>query len=159
MERLDDNTPFSPDVIAIQEVLEQLILCWNRGDGIAYGECFTQDADYIDITGTHSRGRDEIAQLHQFLFNGPLKGSQLEANVYKQPEVTFLAPTVALIVGGGSSRLAGQEKAPDDHQSVSTTVLVKRDGQWHIRAFQNNRVQPRPFPADLSGAPLQRGEV
>jgi hypothetical protein len=62
---------------------------------------------------------------------------------------------VALVFGGGGSRGAGQAAAPPDRQSVNTIVLVKRDGAWRIRAFQNNRVQPHPFgpPTAAPGGP------
>ncbi|GHO70963.1 hypothetical protein KSC_098550 [Ktedonobacter sp. SOSP1-52] len=155
MTHTDDNTTFSTDVEAIQNVLQQLVLCWNRGDGQSYGECFTEDADYIDVMGTHSHSREVIARLHQLLFDGPLKGSQLEGYGNVRPIVKFLAPTVALIIGGGTSRLEGQSEVPADRQSVNTTVLIKRDGQWKIRAFQNNRVMSHAFQ---SGGPTQRGE-
>lgn len=133
------------DIAAIQAVFDRLTAAWNRGDGAAYGALFTPDADYIDVTGTHTQGGPAIGHMHQFLFDGPLKGSMLDAVGAVADRVRFLAPDVALVVGGGASRLAGQADAPADRQSVNTTVLVKRDGAWHIRAFQNNRVQPRPF--------------
>jgi uncharacterized protein (TIGR02246 family) len=159
MKQSNDNTSFSADVLAIQDVLNRLVNCWNHGDAFAYGECFTEDADYVDVTGMHSQGREAIVHIHEMLFNGPLKGSQLEANANVQPTIELLADTVALVVKGGTSRLAGQEKAPDDRQSVNTTVLVKRDGQWKIRAFQNNRVLPPSFFAGMSGKPGQQGKA
>jgi uncharacterized protein (TIGR02246 family) len=141
----------SADVSGISAVFASLAAAWNNGDGTAYGEYFTDDADYVDITGGHTRGRAAIARSHQFLFDGPLKGSTLEAGAVV--EVDFLTPEVALVIGGGTSRLAEQTAAPADRASINTTVLIKRDGAWLIRAFQNTRVQPRPF-----GPPAARGE-
>jgi uncharacterized protein (TIGR02246 family) len=145
-------TPAPGDIAAIQAVFDRLIAAWNRGDGAAYGALFTPDADYIDVTGTHTQGGAAIGQMHQFLFDGPLQGSRLDDAAPVADRVQFLAPDVALLIGGGASRLAGQAAAPADRQSVNTTVLVKRDGAWHIRAFQNNRVQARPF-GPPAGAP------
>lgn len=142
------------DVSAIGGVLDHLVAAWNRGDGTAYGAVFTEDADYVDVTGTHTQGRAAIARIHQFLFDGPLKGSKL-ADV-TSPAVQFLAPDVALIIGGGGSRLEGQSAVPDDRQSINTTILVKRDGAWLIRAFQNNRVLAHPF-GPLGGVPSPGG--
>jgi uncharacterized protein (TIGR02246 family) len=138
----------SADVSAISAIFGSLANSWNSGDGMAYGEHFTVDADYIDITGAHTNGRAAIARSHQFLFDGPLKGSTLEPAAVV--EVNFLSPEIAVVVGGGTSRLAGQDAAPADRASINTTVLIKRDGVWQIRAFQNTRVQPRP-----SGPPAQ----
>lgn len=129
------------DLDGISAVFAQLVECWNRGDGIAFGELFTEDADYIDVTGNHSQGRQAIARLHEFLFQGPLKGSKLEGGG-TDAKVRFLSPDVAVVVAGGASRLGGQEQAPAERQSIKTSVLVKREGRWLITAFQNNRMQP-----------------
>ncbi len=139
------NPTQAADVAAIHAVLVDLVACWNRGDGTAYGTLFTTDADYIDVTGTHTQGGSAIGSLHQFLFDGPLRGSQLEAGNWVQQPVHFLAPTVALVIGGGTSRLEGQPSPPDDRQSINTMILVKQDDGWLIRAFQNNRIQAQPF--------------
>lgn len=145
MTHSDHSSARTADEAAIGATLRQLVAAWNRGDGVAYGALFTTDADYIDVTGTHTTGAEAIGRLHTFLFEGPLKGSQLEGAYGQTPgEVQFLAPDVALVIGGGTTRLAGQTEAPEDRGSINTTVLVKRDSAWRIRAFQNNRVQRRP---------------
>jgi uncharacterized protein (TIGR02246 family) len=149
------NPPSAADAAAIQAVFDRLTDAWNRGDGAAYGAEFMADADYIDVTGTHTQGGTAIGRAHQFLFDGPLKGSKLGGIGNVADRVQFLAPDVALVIGGGGSRLAGQTEAPPDRQSVNTTVLVKRDGAWRVRAFQNNRVQSPPFgpPGGGPGGP------
>jgi uncharacterized protein (TIGR02246 family) len=144
----------SADVAAIHAVLDALAGAWNRGDGAAFGACFTPDADYIDVTGTHTVGGPAIGRLHQFLFDGPLRGSRLEeSGTTIAATVDFLAPDVALVIRGGATRLQGQATAPDDRQSINTTVLVKRAAAWQIRAFQNNRILPRPAGPPAVGGP------
>ena len=128
----------------IRDMFAQLVECWNRGDGLAFGELFTEDADYIDVTGNHSQGRQAIAQLHEFLFKGPLKGSKLEGGS-TGAKIRFLSPGVAIVIAGGTSRLEGQEQPPPERQSINTSVVVKRDGKWLITGFQNSRVQPVAF--------------
>ncbi|GHO49423.1 SgcJ/EcaC family oxidoreductase [Ktedonospora formicarum] len=150
MAQFQSDSNEAKDIEDIQSLLKQLIGYWNNGDGQGYGTCFTEDADYVDVMGTHSKGAIAIAKLHQFLFTGPLKGSQLEG--YREPRLEFLSPTVALLISGGASRLDGQEVASDDRQSINTTVFVKNNGQWLIRAFQNNRVTP--FPGKPAGRPM-----
>jgi uncharacterized protein (TIGR02246 family) len=127
------------DTQAIQNVLDELADAWNHADGTTYGTYFTEDADYIDVTGTHTIGGQAIGRIHQFLFEGPLKGSILQRD-RSNTEVQFLAPDVALVIGTGASKLAGQTEAPEDRKSINTTILVKHNGQWRIRAFQNNRI-------------------
>ena len=128
------------DLAAIRAVLADLAACWNRADGAAYGALFTDDADYIDVTGTRTRGGAAIGRVHQLLWDGFLKGSTLDTN--GEADIQLIAPDVAIVIAAGAARLAGQANAPADRQSINTTVLVKHDRVWRIRAFQNGRVQP-----------------
>ena len=145
------------DITAIRAVLAELVAAWNRADGAAYGALFTADADYIDVTGTRTQGGSAIGQLHQSLWATFLRGSTLESNG-AEADIQLIGADVALVIAGGTSRLDGQAAAPDERQSINTTVLVRRDGAWRIRAFQNNRVQPlrgRPAgPAAGNANPL-----
>ena len=140
------------DITAIREVLAQLMECWNRADGAAYGALFTDDADYIDVTGTHTQGGAAIGRAHQVLFDSFLKGSILEFSS-ADAAVDLIAPDVALVINRGATRPAGQTTVPADRQSINTSTLVKRGGVWRIRAFQNNRVQAFPGGPVAGGAP------
>jgi uncharacterized protein (TIGR02246 family) len=128
------------DLSAIRTILADLAACWNRADGAGYGALFTDDADYIDVTGARTQGGAAIGQLHQFLWDRFLKGSILDTN--GEADIQLIAPDVAIVIATGAAKLAGQATAPADRQSINTTVLVKRDQVWRIRAFQNGRVQP-----------------
>jgi uncharacterized protein (TIGR02246 family) len=130
----------SADLAAIRQILADLAACWNRADGAAYGALFTDDADYIDVTGTRTRGGAAIGRVHQFLWDGFLKGSVLDTD--GEHDIQLITPDVAIVIATGAARLAGQATAPADRQSINTTVLLKRAGVWRIRAFQNGRVQP-----------------
>jgi uncharacterized protein (TIGR02246 family) len=134
------NSTATDDLAAIRNVLAELAACWNRADAAAYGALFTDDADYIDVTGTRTQGGAAIGQLHQFLWDRFLKGSILDAS--SDADVQLITPDVAIVIATGAARLAGQATAPADRQSINTTMLIKRDGVWRIRAFQNSRVQP-----------------
>ena len=46
--------------IAVRDLYQQLMAAWARGDGAAYGQLFTADADYIAFDGSHTRGSTEI---------------------------------------------------------------------------------------------------
>jgi uncharacterized protein (TIGR02246 family) len=128
------------DIAAIRNLLTELVADWNRADGAAYGALFTEDADYIDVTGTRTRGGRAIGQMHQQLWNTFLKGSVLESN--SDADIQFITPDVAIVVATGAARLSGQSAVPEDRQSINTSILVKQSETWRIRAFQNSRVQP-----------------
>ena len=118
----------SEDEAQIRSLLGRMTDAWARGDGQAYAECFTEDSDYVTFNGLHLRGREENAKVHQALFDGVLKGKRIDPLV---EGISFLAPGVALLHTASSAR----------GKSLQTLVVVKRDGQWQIRAFQNTRIR------------------
>lgn len=117
----DDNS--------IRLLLLRLHDAWARGDGDAYAACFTEKSDYITFSGIHLRTRAENAELHAALFRSVLKGTKLSAEI---ESVELLSNSVALVHTVGRAR----------KKSYQTFVLVKSDGEWLIRSFQNTRVQP-----------------
>jgi uncharacterized protein (TIGR02246 family) len=102
---------------------------WARGDGEAYGQCFTERSDYITFNGMHLRGRAENVALHGALFRGVLKGTKISAEI---ESIALLSEDIALVHTSGNER----------KRTCQTYVLVKSGGQWLIRSFQNTRVQP-----------------
>ncbi|QRG68664.1 SgcJ/EcaC family oxidoreductase [Brevibacillus choshinensis] len=132
------------DIEAIRRLFADMCEAWNNGDGPAFGQCFTEDADYVTFMGHHLRGRSQIAGVHQQLFNGPLKGSRLESSATEQPHPRFLSPDIAIILATGEAALANGAADPNDRGSINTNVVMKVDGQWKITAFHNCRVQSMP---------------
>jgi len=123
----------------VTAVLTRLAAAWNAGDGTAYGAEFTEDATYVTFAGEVLRGRTAIAEVHQFLFDGPLRGSRMSGT--GAGEVRMVTDDVAyvLVDGAGGVRLAGQEELPDERVST-VSFLLRRDGDgWAVVAFQNTR--------------------
>lgn len=114
------------DERALSELLARLSDAWARGDADAYAACFTEDSDYLTFNGMHLRGRAENRDAHAPLFRGVLKGTRIDPSI---TGLSFLPPDVALVHTASSAR----------GKSVQTFVIVKRGGQWQIRAFQNTR--------------------
>lgn len=132
------------DIQAIGELFTALSEAWNNGDGAAYGECFTEDADYVTFNGQHLKGRQQIADVHQWLFDGPLKGSKLTSGLPSQPNPRFIDPQVAILHGIGEAQLADPSQDAAIRASINTNVVVKQDGIWKITAFHNCRIQEMP---------------
>lgn len=101
---------------------------WARGDAEAYADCFTEDSDYVAFNGMHLRGRAANREVHGPLLRGVLKGTRIDPLV---EDIALLAPDVALVHTASSAR----------GKSLQTFVMVKRDGQWQVRAFQNTRLR------------------
>jgi uncharacterized protein (TIGR02246 family) len=116
----------------VRALLERMRAAWGHGDGVAYAACFCETSDYVTYNGMHLRGRAENARFHGALFKGVLKGSRLSADILA---MELLAADVAVAHTTGTGR----------KRSYQTYVLVRREGAWLIRSFQNTRV--RPFSA------------
>ncbi|MEI0739780.1 SgcJ/EcaC family oxidoreductase [Paenibacillus sp. JTLBN-2024] len=93
----------------IESLFEKMKLAWGKGDGEAYGACFTEDADYVTFQGEHLQGRKAIADTHQELWNSVLKGSTLEGEIKK---IRFVTPDIAIFHGLGVVKLKWQKTAP-----------------------------------------------
>jgi uncharacterized protein (TIGR02246 family) len=137
------------DASAIRSLFDQMHDAWSRGDALAYAACFSLASDYVTFNGMHLHGRKENAEVHAALFRRVLKNTKLSAAI---ESLTFLSGDVALVhtVGSGAKR-----GLPDSQRrrSIQTFVLVKQEGQWLIRSFQNTRIQP--FSIWLTGKMAQ----
>lgn len=125
------------DIKEIESLFQKLKFAWDRGDGAAYGSCFTEDADYVTFQGEHLQGRKAIAETHQELWNGVLRGSTLQGEIKK---VRFISPEMAIFHGLGVVKLRWQKNAPSKRDSINTNVVVNQNGKWIIAAFQNSRI-------------------
>ncbi|WP_152396103.1 SgcJ/EcaC family oxidoreductase [Paenibacillus guangzhouensis] len=134
------NSPTMNDRQAIQNLFIRLSQAWDAGDGVAYGRCFTADADYVTFNGEHLRGRQAIDTVHQQLWNGVLRGSKL---LYLDAELTlrFLSPELAIAHATGIVQLRFHKKPPTSRQSINSNVLLKVNGEWQIAAFHNCRIK------------------
>jgi len=125
------------DANAIRTLVNRMSEAWSRGDAAAYADCFSNDSDYVTFNGMHLHGRRENADLHHALFRGVLKGTRVSPNI---ESLTFLSHDIALIhtVGSGAKRGRVDSGA---RKSIQTLIVVKLDGHWRIRSFQNTRIR------------------
>jgi ketosteroid isomerase-like protein len=59
---------------ALHDLFDRMCAAWTAGDAAAYGDCFTEDSDYVSYDGTHARGRQAMVDNHHRLFTGVLSG-------------------------------------------------------------------------------------
>lgn len=120
------------DEAGVRALFAELAEAWNRGDGAAYGECFTDDATYVAWVGTIYRGGRDIGRSHQVLFDTFLKGTKLttEGDV----DVRFYGEDTAVLTARGDVG-----KKPSKGAKVQTFTLVRQGGAWKIAAFQNTK--------------------
>ncbi|GAB3992742.1 hypothetical protein GCM10028807_26280 [Spirosoma daeguense] len=126
---------------AIRQIFDKLATAWNTGDAHAFADCLTDDCDYVTFAGQHIKGRHENQQIHHDLFHSwALKGSTMHIGS-SAPIIAFLGENIALMHSTGTVKLRFQKKPPLHRLSIQTTILVKTNGEWKIRAFHNCRIQ------------------
>jgi uncharacterized protein (TIGR02246 family) len=112
---------------------------WRAGDGQAFAAPFSDAAVFVGFDGSVMRGREQIASVHQELFDRWLKGSRL---VDERTEVRFVAPDVAIVHALGGTVMRGKAEPAPERDSIQTLVAVRGDGAWSFVSFQNTRIRP-----------------
>jgi uncharacterized protein (TIGR02246 family) len=133
------NNPRAGDEAEIRAAHRRVLEAWNNGDGQAFAAPFTRDADFVAFDGSVLRGREEIASVHQELFDRWLKGSRL---VEEHTTVRFLTDDVAVLLTVGGTVMHGKSKPAPERDSVQTLVAVREGGAWSFASFQNTRIRP-----------------
>ncbi|MGW4092986.1 SgcJ/EcaC family oxidoreductase [Nocardia sp. NPDC004750] len=126
----------STDTAAIRALIERSRQAWDRGDGAAYGACFTDDATDVTYVGTVYHGGAEIGRAHQALFDSFLKGTRLTVDIV---EIRCYGPDAAVVV----TRAESSKRQPGKLGKLATyTVVRDTDGQWRIAAVQKTQRKP-----------------
>ena len=136
-------------------VVNGLPEAWNRHDMNAYGALFTPDADFVNVAGTHWKGRESI-QLNTAFLHGAIPadsaGVTLPKSAYgifktstwtiKQVDVRLLRKDVA--VAHVQGELQGDARTKDPRHTLLVMVLTKENGSWLIAVAQNTEINRPP---------------
>ncbi|MEV0550715.1 SgcJ/EcaC family oxidoreductase [Nocardia salmonicida] len=124
------------DNLDIRALVQRSQDAWNRGDGAAYGACFTADATDVTFAGTVYHGGVEIGRAHQALFDSFLKGTRLTVQIL---EIRRYGSDTAIVVTRGESSKGDAKKLG---KLATYTVIRDADGQWRIAAVQKTQRKP-----------------
>ena len=128
----------------IQDVVERLVAAWRAGDGSAWAEEFTDDADFTVWFGLRLKGREKIAFGHQMIFDNFYADTTFEMTVRN---IRFLGDDVAIALLAGSVVRNG-ESVPEEPDAVPMAVLKRQENAWKIVAFQNTPFAVNEFRAN-----------
>lgn len=117
--------------------LEQIEGAWNSADGSAFGAAFAEDAEFVDIRGTHHRGRMAIGGGHQAIFDSIYAGSVVR---YELALAKAIAPGCVLAVATATLVCPSGPLEGTNHSRL-TIVLSEDGGDWSIAGFHNTLVQ------------------
>jgi uncharacterized protein (TIGR02246 family) len=125
---------------AIRAAVLQWEQAWNAGDMKTAVGLFSDDADFVNVWGSHWRGRPQIESEHAKRHRMQLKGSVFSA---RDVRLQLIGPGLALVHVGwairGDHDLDGTPRRP--RQGLFSWVMLKgADGRWWIRAAHNTHV-------------------
>ena len=139
----------------MRKVVNGFAEAWNRHDTNARGALFTPDADFVNVTGTHWKGRESI-QLNTAFLHGAIPadsaGVTLPKSAYgifktskwtiKQIDVRFLRKDVAVVHVHGE--LQGDARTKDTRRTLLVMILTKENGEWLVAVVQNTEINRPP---------------
>ncbi|MFJ2033948.1 SgcJ/EcaC family oxidoreductase [Streptosporangium sp. NPDC087985] len=128
----------------ITQLFDRFMQAWTANDAVAFGACFTADADYVSYDGTHATGRPALQDNHDRLFRGVLAGSALVGDL---ESIRHITADVAIVHGMASVLMPWRSKLPKRRLSRQTLVVVRTEQGWRISAIHNGRVRPVTIPA------------
>ncbi|PRH80603.1 DUF4440 domain-containing protein [Streptomyces solincola] len=121
------------DRAAIAALPQRVVAAWAAHDADAFAEVFTPDGTMI-IPGVFQQGREAIRAFLTQAFAGPFKGTRVTGTPV---DLRFADADAGILITQGGI-LAPGETEPSPERAVNASwVVVRRDGRWHLAAYQN----------------------
>ena len=133
---MNTETDTTVTTTIVSDLVTALERAWNGADGDRFGAAFTDDADFVDIRGSHHQGSAAIGHGHQAIFDTVYAGSTVRYSVLTASAVT--ADCVLGIVRGTLDAPAGPLRGV--HESTASVLALNDAGVWKIRSFHNTLV-------------------
>ena len=130
------------DEEAIRQRFADLDTAWGHHDAqqITNPQTAITDADFINLSGGWTKGREAFVGVMTRLQAGPFHDIQRHTIVEK---IRFIRPDVAVVITTNVDRHGDGPPS----ESRSTYVLSKEGGHWLLNSFQNTQIAAPPEPA------------
>jgi uncharacterized protein (TIGR02246 family) len=119
---------------AVAAVPGRIVAAWAAHDADAFARNFTEDATMI-LPGVFCRGRDKIRGYMEQAFQGQLKGTRVTGTPV---DVRLIGPGVAVLTTEGGVLEPGSEEVSPARAIRASWIVVHRDGEWLLAAYQNS---------------------
>ncbi|WET83072.1 SgcJ/EcaC family oxidoreductase [Amycolatopsis sp. QT-25] len=124
------------DKVAIAALTRRVIAAWAYHDADAFADLFTEDGTMI-LSGVYRNGREDIRSYLKSAFQNEYKGTQVTG----QPlGLRPLARDAAVLLSRGGVLQPGESEVSDANAIRASWVVVNRDGQWFLAAYQNSPI-------------------
>ncbi|MFJ8244486.1 SgcJ/EcaC family oxidoreductase [Peribacillus asahii] len=126
----------------VKAIYKKLLDAWNNRSAYGMADLFMDDGESIGFDGSQSIGKEEI-----FLHLKPIFEEHPTARfISKVKDVHFLSSDIAILRAIAGMVPPQQLDINPKVNTHHTLVLVKVDGEWRIKLFQNT-------PAQFHGRP------
>lgn len=126
--------PSAADQAAMAAVPQRIVKAWAEHDAEAFAGVFTDDGTMI-LPGTYCKGREDISAFMAEAFRGRYQGTQVTGTPIS---VAFLNGEAGVLVTHGGVLRPGQSELSDETAIRASWVVVKRNGEWQLAAYQNS---------------------
>ena len=123
------------DKDAISNNAKAFVAAFEQGNAKAIAAFWTEDGDYMDLTGRLLQGRAAIENAFQDFFTEN-KGTKLRIDVIS---VRFVTPDTA--IEDGITSLTFADGSPPN-QARYTNVHIKKNGQWFLQSVREASYTP-----------------
>jgi uncharacterized protein (TIGR02246 family) len=126
---------------AIKRVLDTYTEAWNRYDSHALATLFTEDCDYVIVSGGNTHGREALETTFARNFNSNLKNSTRTDSIRR---LRFLTQDIASLDDYWVLNVPGTDQPR--REGYYTWILVRQSGRWLV-ALHHAAQFPTPQPA------------
>lgn len=120
----------------IKKVLTDFTDAWNKHDAKAFSNVFSEDADFTNVVGKGSTGRNEIEKFHAPGFSTRWKDSYQKIT---QSKIRFIKPDVAAVDAWwemtGIKGPEGQDMP--QRKGLLNFIITKNNETWLITIMHN----------------------
>ena len=122
---------------------QEFVAAFEAGDAKALAGFWTPDGDYIDETGTQSKGRAAIEKMYEQAFAGK-KGAKLAVTVTHHRMVGS-----DVVIEDGLTEVTPPGGGPPNVSRFSA-VLVRKDGVWYFESVRESVAFPPSHSAHFA---------
>ena len=131
-----NDTARAKDEGRIKKVLTDFTDAWNKHDAKAFSNVFSEDADFTNVVGKGSTGRNEIEKFHAPGFSTRWKDSYQKIT---QSKIRFIKPDVAAVDAWwemtGIKGPEGQDMP--QRKGLLNFIMTKNSEIWLITVMHN----------------------
>ena len=158
------------DETAIRTIVQDEASAWTHGDATAYSLHFADDGAFTNILGEFSIGHDVFLKHHEFLFQGPYRGTTLHHDIvslkFPRPDVAVVEVLTSVtgfqkpstVYAEARRRFSGAAEAQHSH-SAHAGCAQNSSKASSGRASQQTGGQPKVAAAQSSATMEHRGSL